>query len=499
VRRLSPLIRISLGLVAVTGSILVLLDLFGMLNAPDQEMRNSRVHLCEVVAAAIPGVERDDFGAVQKALQSAVARSDDVLSAGLRRADGRLQVSAGRHHQHWGSEEQSARLRVSVPIYAQGRGGAAELWGSVEMRFAEPYFWNRPLVRTLILLSICGFAAYLLFMRRTLRHLDPSAVVPARVQTALDVMVEGVVLIDTRGRILLANAEFSEKVGRDPDSLLGVDISTLGWSPPAGSDPNRDAPWIEAMQDRRSSEGVPLLFETAEGEELSFMVNGGPILDTEGIAKGAVVTFDDVTELHRTLALLESSRDEIQTQNEELQLLARRDPLTDVANRRAFFGTYEAMFSQAKADETPFSLIMADIDHFKLVNDNHGHQVGDRVIQSVADVMKSMLRSSDAVCRYGGEEFCVVLAETPIDGAELVAERLRGRIEVPGFTEVPVTVSLGVSSIEFGAETFADLIEQADQSLYSSKEAGRNRVTRWDQRPEAPDAAGNPGSSTSTG
>jgi diguanylate cyclase (GGDEF)-like protein len=124
---------------------------------------------------------------------------------------------------------------------------------------------------------------------------------------------------------------------------------------------------------------------------------------------------------------------------------------------------------------------MADIDHFKRINDTEGHSTGDEVIRRVAEGLASEMRSGDIVCRYGGEEFCIILPAAPIEAAVAVAERLRRKVELPGFARVPVTVSFGVSSSAFGATKPTELIDQADEALYASKEAGRNRVTRWDE------------------
>ena len=218
------------------------------------------------------------------------------------------------------------------------------------------------------------------------------------------------------------------------------------------------------------------------------MVNSSPVLDGWGRSKGAIVTFDDVTELEKkstaleeALAMLEKSQDEIRLRNEELQVLAKRDPLTGVANRRAFFEWLEREFTVARREGQTLCCLMVDIDHFKRVNDTHGHSAGDEVIRRIAEALTAEVRSGDSVCRYGGEEFCVVLPGAPIEAAAAVAERLRRRIESPGFARVPVTASFGVSSSRFGATKPTELISQADDALYASKEAGRNRVTRWDE------------------
>ena len=215
-------------------------------------------------------------------------------------------------------------------------------------------------------------------------------------------------------------------------------------------------------------------------------MNVSPVLDGWGKPKGAIATFDDMTELEQkktaleeALGQLEKSQDEIRLQNEELQTLAKQDPLTGVANRRAFMDWFEVQVAQAKTRGLELSCVMVDIDHFKRVNDTHGHPAGDEVIRRVAELLSSAVRSFDAVCRYGGEEFCMGLPGASSEVAVVVAERLCEKTRAPGFTRVPITASFGVASIKSGAQSLAELLEQADRALYASKEAGRDRVTAW--------------------
>jgi diguanylate cyclase (GGDEF)-like protein len=235
--------------------------------------------------------------------------------------------------------------------------------------------------------------------------------------------------------------------------------------------------------------------QTDDGERV-FIVNGSPVLDGFGKPTGAIATFDDLTELEqksreleRTLVLLEKSQYEIRLQNEQLgleneqlEVEAAHDPLTGVANRRAFMEVIEAAFAVAQETDRNCCCIMADIDRFKKVNDTHGHSMGDEVIQRIAEALGSQVRASDCVCRYGGEEFCIVLPDLAVEVATQIAERIRKKVEATGFASIPVTLSLGVSSISFGATSTGELIEQADEALHASKEGGRNRVTRWDRR-----------------
>jgi diguanylate cyclase (GGDEF)-like protein/PAS domain S-box-containing protein len=306
-------------------------------------------------------------------------------------------------------------------------------------------------------------------------------------------MAEGVLLLDQDERIVLANAAFLEQVGRSPASLLGAKASSLDWKRKDSSEAPETFPWLEAIRTSEAVTGTPLVLGGESLEESRvFVVNGSPVLDGWGRAKGAIATFDDVTELERksrelqdALEELEKSQDEIRLQNEELRFLANSDPLTTVANRRAFLKVFEALFEAAKMEGGRFCCVMVDIDHFKRVNDNHGHAAGDEVLKRVGQALKDEVRATDAVCRYGGEEFLLMFPDARMEAAVTAAERLRRRLRSPGFARVPITASFGVSSLAFGAPTPTELINQADAALYASKEAGRDRTTRWDELPDA--------------
>jgi diguanylate cyclase (GGDEF)-like protein/putative nucleotidyltransferase with HDIG domain len=170
----------------------------------------------------------------------------------------------------------------------------------------------------------------------------------------------------------------------------------------------------------------------------------------------------------------------VQKQNEELQRLATRDGLTGCLNRRAFHEQLASAFASAKRNDKPLSAIMLDIDHFKAVNDTFGHARGDEVLRGVAEVLRTSVRAADMICRYGGEEFCILLPVTELDGAFGLAEKLRHAIADAKIADVPVTASLGVSCTTLTAASAQELVDQADESLYNSKHAGRNRTTRFD-------------------
>jgi len=167
----------------------------------------------------------------------------------------------------------------------------------------------------------------------------------------------------------------------------------------------------------------------------------------------------------------------------EVRRLASTDPLTGILNRGAFMDRLAQEINRCGREHAPLSLIMADIDHFKKVNDIHGHQAGDRVLQGFAGTLRDALRSYDFVGRYGGEEFTICLPHTDDMACREVAERIRKEVEDRSFTlpdkggDIGVTASFGVASRDPGSDEDLDsIIKRADKSLYRAKACGRNAV-----------------------
>ena len=165
---------------------------------------------------------------------------------------------------------------------------------------------------------------------------------------------------------------------------------------------------------------------------------------------------------------------------ESLRVQAMHDSLTKLYNRMAILDMLDREMSRFVRDGAPLSLIMVDLDHFKPINDTHGHPVGDAVLREVARRMQKVIRSADAVGRYGGEEFLVVSPGSNLAGVQKQAERIRQSVaEEPvraGDLLLPVTVSLGVAQAFPGLERPAELLRTADNALYTAKKEGRNRV-----------------------
>jgi len=163
--------------------------------------------------------------------------------------------------------------------------------------------------------------------------------------------------------------------------------------------------------------------------------------------------------------------------NSRLEELSLTDSLTRVPNRRAFDERLQAAYEHSRRYERSLSLVLLDIDHFKLINDQHGHDAGDHVLRTVADVIADNSRHSDFVARIGGEEFAVLLPETPLFEAMQFAEKLRCSIAVAPSATGRVTASIGIANVPHSQiQTAADLFHAADQALYRAKANGRNRV-----------------------
>ncbi len=172
--------------------------------------------------------------------------------------------------------------------------------------------------------------------------------------------------------------------------------------------------------------------------------------------------------------------DELISAREALRTQAMVDPLTEVWNRRAFMDLAAKALSRAGRIGAPTSALMIDIDHFKRVNDEHGHAAGDVTIRAVADRVKDVLRTGDHLARYGGEEFVVLLPDCRAPGAYAVAERVRRAVQRAPVTfdggALEVTISVGAATGPESRESLEELVSRADGALYAAKNAGRNRT-----------------------
>jgi len=173
---------------------------------------------------------------------------------------------------------------------------------------------------------------------------------------------------------------------------------------------------------------------------------------------------------------------ELRKEEKELEKLASIDPLTNLYNRRYFTHASEHILALAKREKSALSVLMLDIDNFKLINDTYGHKIGDDVLIILSNILLNTSRDSDVACRFGGEEFLILLPKTELEGASIIAEKLRKNIashsfSVEGFATLSFTVSIGASQVKVQTEKNVEkAIKRADDALYEAKNSGKNRV-----------------------
>jgi diguanylate cyclase (GGDEF)-like protein len=284
-------------------------------------------------------------------------------------------------------------------------------------------------------------------------------------RAALEQVDYGVVLLDDELRALFINRAF-RKMWDLPDdkadarpafiALLYHGRDTKAYAIPPTE---IDAYVAQRMALVRRGDETPLDLALANGEVLRFKCKTLP-------GGGRMLSYSSITDLVR--------------QAEELRTLATTDPLTGAYNRRHFFALAEAEWQRFSRYERPISLLMLDIDHFKAVNDQHGHDAGDRAIAMVADACRKAKRDTDVLARVGGEEFAILLPETNAADAAQFAERLRRAVVEPEARDIrqpaKVTISIGVAQASAEANSIAKLMKQADSALYAAKRQGRDRV-----------------------
>ncbi len=490
---LNPIFRVSVGLVMLTVSILLMGDWFGLVPNASEAQLESRRKFSEALAVQLSSfASGGDPQYISVTLQAVVDRNPDVVSATFRSVSGETEIDAGDF-----GIEGAERDRVTVPIFKGDRQ-----WGAVVVQFAEseaswlPGFTNNTFLALVVFVFAVGLLLFPIFLRRVLRELDPSAVIPGRVKAAFDTLAEGILILDEQGGIMLANSAFSRSVSIASANLVGKSASSLRW---VASEEEEDEllsteelPWNKVLEsgEKHTSERIAIVHGTSTRR--SFAVNCTPIFDDRQVVRGVIATFDDLTELEEknaelseTLIDLQKSKEAVDEKSRELEFLATRDPLTGCLNRRAFNESMSTLFDGALERKRDLVCMMVDIDHFKRINDNYGHAMGDTVIKFVANTIKANIRPADLLARYGGEEFCLVLDGLNLEQARTMAERVRHAVmegDPSAFAStIKVTASFGLAAIRDTLADKEELINNADRALYRAKETGRNRVLSWDE------------------
>jgi diguanylate cyclase (GGDEF)-like protein len=488
--------RLSITLTLLTLSVLSLASALGLIPDPEALALAARLDVARALQwDAAAAVQARDVRSFELAARQLIDEHSQIRTAGLR-DDGGLIIDVGGHAARWSDPgRRPDAANVWLPVEMNGAP-----WGRVELTFRPP---TPPVLLGLLpggsvgrlyaFVAAFAFGAFGLYLWFVLGRVFAAGeqAIPHRVRQALDTLVEGVLVLDRRQCIAHANAAFGRLIDRPAAELIGQSASSLAWSPPRGvTFAKPGLPWSWAIHDGQSVNRVPLILHGAGDREHMLSVNATPVVADDGTRRGALATFDDMTELerkhtslHELLSKLKKSRAEIHRQNHELKLLANRDPLTLCLNRRAFFVDFTPLFEQAGRTGAALSCLMVDVDRFKSVNDRYGHAAGDRVLAQVAEVLRAKSRHTDLVCRYGGEEFALILPQTDLEEAGLIAERIRVALAEKPLAGVPVTASFGVSAISLGPSGPQGLLDQADRAMYAAKRMGRNRVARYDELP----------------
>jgi len=265
--------------------------------------------------------------------------------------------------------------------------------------------------------------------------------------------------VDREGRITDVNRAFEKAAGSPRQDIIGSRFADYF------AEPAKAKAALEAAVSRGMATDAPLRLRHRDGTYIDVLYNFTIFRGADGRPGGVFASARDLTER------LKAAR--------ELEILATTDSLTELANRRHFLNQAGREVARTNRYHRELALFLIDIDHFKRVNDTHGHSAGDEVLRVVARLFRSAVRSHDVVGRMGGEEFAVLLPETRADQAAMLAERLRcavseRAVEVRGGT-IRCAISVGVAGLRPG-ETLDDFLIRADAALYEAKNAGRDRV-----------------------
>ena len=297
----------------------------------------------------------------------------------------------------------------------------------------------------------------------------------------------GLIVLDRNYQVQVWNGFMANHSGKTAGSVIGYNIFDVFAEIPVDWF-KRKAESVFLLKNRSFTtwEQRPYLFRfknyrpiTGSAEYMYQNNTFIPLVSSDGQANHIGVIIYDVTDIA-------VSKKELEQANNMLETLSRTDRLTVLYNRGYWEECLAREFLRSQRSGNPLSLIMFDIDHFKIVNDTYGHQAGDEVIRKTADMIRKCARTTDIPGRYGGEEFCIILLDTDADGAHYLAERLRNAIEsLTVQTEqhsINFTISLGIAELSPELSDYKKWIECSDQALYEAKHAGRNRSVIYSQK-----------------
>jgi PAS domain S-box-containing protein len=320
-RRLNVKHRVVFGLVGLTVSLVMLAFLLGIVPDRASAVRAGRAALAEAIAvhstAAVMSTHVQRLEADFKLL---VDRNADLLSLALRRLDGRALVATEGHSDSWQdmSGEYSKDTQVRVPIWDGERK-----WGQLELRFQGldegglKGAAQNPVVRIVLFIGALSLVAFYVYLGKVLRHLDPSKAIPGRVRSALDTLAGGLLVLDHKEQIVLANKSFATLLGKASEDLLGYRAGDLPWVDTEGNKVEKqDRPWVQALTHGEARINRILRLRHATQGWLTFSINCSPVIGAGGRYAGVLVSFDDITQLEKKEIELRQSKEQAEAANQ---------------------------------------------------------------------------------------------------------------------------------------------------------------------------------------
>lgn len=302
--------RIAMGLVSVLVTLLLVAAFFGLLPDKNTEVLKGRVSLAEAIASNTSVfVTRSDVRRMEANLNLMLSRNPEILSASVRKADAKALVTVGEHDQYW-LIEGDANSQLAVPIWA----GDTQ-WGQVELRF-EPLagkgilgFILQPISLLIGFMSFCCFFLFFFYLRKMLKHLDPSQAIPDRVRSALDTMAEGLLVLDAKQNIVLANEAFAALVDIPAGSLLGRKASVFPWCDIEDRELAwTEFPWTRTLKEGETQRNKSIRLNIPNDKSRTFQTNCSPVLTANEKVGGVLISFDDITELEEKETQLRQSK-----------------------------------------------------------------------------------------------------------------------------------------------------------------------------------------------
>ncbi|MDH3770102.1 MAG: ATP-binding protein, partial [Nitrospirota bacterium] len=292
----------AIGLVSLVVSLLMTASLFGLMPDRPAAVREGRAALAEAIAAnSSILITQKDVDRLEGILGLVVDRNEDLLSAALRTEAGHRLVTLGDHEEHWRDDDSEFSTNTQVTVFIW-EGDTK--WGQVELRFSPlvDEGWmgvvTAPQTQLLLFMALLCFVGFSLYLGKMLKHLDPSQAVPERVRSALDTMAEGLLVLDNKEQIMLANRAFATLLTTTPEALLGRRVGEFPWSGAEGEPLEPDTrPWHVAFISGEAQKNQRVRLTLPESESVTFMINCSPVLGSGGKNVGVMVSFDDVTQL----------------------------------------------------------------------------------------------------------------------------------------------------------------------------------------------------------